>query len=226
MSAGREQPAGSIKNQGFAAAPEAGRREQARESLVHRRAEGQHRNDLAVGGAHRRGHPGAADLPRAGGARTGKGPHEYRVPLERRRHMREEIRRHLATFPLQVARRENPAARPDHQGRRHADGRGLLQDCVDDARPIDFEAGGEPDDAGVQRGLGGQLLRLVAPLGDPLLKGSDLGIEQGLHAGGANLAQGFADAAIGPDTDAEQCRKQQQQGQARPVEVGVHSSRV
>ena len=84
----------------------------------------------------------------------------------------------------------------------------------------------QPDHGTAQSGVGGQLLRLVAPFRDPQLQRADLGVEQGPQAGAANLAQRVADAAIGPQADAEQGDQQQQQGEAGAVESGIHGSAV
>ena len=96
-----------------------------------------------------------------------------------------------------------------------------MQEVFDDAVAVGAAAD-EPGDGGGQIGVGCQPRDFVAPLGNPLLQRLHLGVEQGLQAGGADLAQRIADAAIGPCADGEERGQQQEQGDARPVERDFH----
>ncbi len=109
---------------------------------------------------------------------------------------------------------------------RDVDIAGTLQDRRDDAAALlaSLAPAGKPGDGLAQIRIGGHLLHLLAPLRDPLIEYLDLGVEQGLQAGGTDFPQRVADAAIGPQADAEDGGEQQEQGEARPRGGGVHES--
>ena len=137
-----------------------------------------------------------------------------------RSEMGEEVGRHPLARPLRIARRKDAALGVDDMGRRDADRACCLQDALDDAGTVAMTgaAAGQFDDGRAQFGFGGQLFRLVPALGDPLVQGLDLRVEQGGQAGRADFTQGIADTAIGPQADAEDGGEQQEQGEAGAVE--------
>ena len=135
--------------------------------------------------------------------------------------MREKIGRCAAAGTTRHARGKDGALGIDDMCRRDADPAGLMQEVLDDALAVGVAAD-EPGDGVGQVGVGCQPRGFVAPLGNPLLQCLDLGVEQGLQAGGADLAQRIADAAIGPGADGEERGQQQEQGNARPVERDFH----
>jgi hypothetical protein len=226
MAAGRQEPAFGIEGQGFAAEARPPDFEQRGKPLVDRRPQGQHRRDPGVQLADGHGNPGATDLPGASGAWCAVGPHEGGPALQYRCQVREKVGRNAAPCTLHLARGEDPAARVDDQHGGDADPRRLAEDAVDHLLPVAHTPGGKADDPRRQFRLGRQLFRFVTPFRDPLLQGSDLSVEQGLHAGGSDLAQRIADSAVGPHADTEQGHQQQQEDDAGSIERDVHGSAV
>jgi hypothetical protein len=75
-----------------------------------------------------------------------------------------------------------------------------------------------------QRGVGGELLGLVPPFRDPLLQRLDLGVEQRLQAGGADLVQRPHPRCDRPTGRRRGWREQQEQGEAGAVEGWIHGT--
>jgi hypothetical protein len=135
--------------------------------------------------------------------------------------MREEVGADLAADALRFAGGENAAARCDQQYRGDADQPRLLQRCLHDAYRVAAATQGQAPQLGPEFFVARELLRFVAPLGDPLFQGADLGVEQRAQARRANLPQGVARALIGPEADAEHGQQQAEQGDRRARSNGM-----